>query len=62
MAVVAQHFVLGQPQTVDRAHEHAALAGQVAEDFLLEGGLEQVAGADGDAEGQARSRARPVAS
>src|SRR5262249_43810734 len=41
--------VLGQPQAVNRAHEHAALAGQVADNLLGERRLEQVAGADGDA-------------
>src|SRR3569623_70358 len=50
VAVGAEDFVLRQPQAVDRAHEDAALAGQVAVDFLLEGRLEQVARADGDAQ------------
>src|ERR1051325_2745699 len=49
MAVLTQHLVLGEPQAVDRAHENAAFAGEVAENLFLEGRLEQVAGADGDA-------------
>src|SRR5262249_46282096 len=53
MAVLAQHLILGQPQAVDRAHEYAALAGQVAEDLILEGRLEQVARANGNAGRQA---------
>ena len=53
MPVLAEHLVLGQPQPVDRSHQHAAFPGQVAEDLLLERGLEQVARADGDAERQA---------
>ncbi len=49
----AEHVVLGLHDARQRAHQHAAFAGQVAEHFVLEGGREQVARADGDAEGQA---------
>src|SRR5262245_17759199 len=48
-----QDLVLGQPQAIDGAHQHAALTGQVADHFLLEGGLKEVARADGDTKGQA---------
>src|SRR5205807_1119981 len=47
MAMFAQHLVLGQPQAVNRAHEHPALPGQVAEDLLLERGFKEIARADG---------------
>ena len=53
MAVFAQHFVLGEPEPVDCPHEHAPFAGQVAEDFLLEGRFKEIARADGNAARQA---------
>ena len=53
MPLLAKHLVLGQPETVDRAHENAPLSGQVAVDLLLEGGLEQEAAADGDPQSDA---------
>jgi hypothetical protein len=45
-----KHVVLRVHDAGQGAHEHAALAGEVAEDFLLEGGREQVARAHRDAE------------
>ena len=45
--------ILGFHDACDCAHEHAALAGQIAVDFILEGCGEQVSGTDGDAECQA---------
>ena len=53
VAVLAQHVVLGFHDAGQGAHQDAALAGQVAVDFVLEGGGEQVARADADAEGEA---------
>ncbi len=45
-------FVLRFHHARQRAHQDAAFAGQVAVDFVLEGGREQVARADGDAQRQ----------
>ena len=52
MAVLAQQVVLGFHDAGQAAHQHAAFAGEIAVDFLLEGGGEEIAGADGDAEGK----------
>lgn len=51
MAALTEDLVLGEEHAVDAAHEAAALAVQVGVDFLLEGGLVEVARADGDAHG-----------
>ncbi len=48
MALLAEHFVLREEHAVDAAHEAAALAVEVGVHLLLEGGLVEVAGADGD--------------
>ena len=63
MAVLAQDVVLRFHHARQGAHQDAALAGQVAVDFILEGGGEEVARANRDAQrpGCARS-ARPVKS
>ena len=50
--MLAEHFVLGGQDALDGAHERAALTGQVGVDLTLEVGLEEVAGTDGDTEGQ----------
>ena len=60
MAVLAQHVVLGFHDARQRAHQHAALAGQVAVDFVLEGGREQIARADGNAQRQGAFGGAPV--
>lgn len=51
VAALAENLVLGQEHTVNAAHQAATLAVQVGVDLLLEGGLVEVAGADGHAEG-----------
>lgn len=51
VAVLTENLVLGEEHTVDTAHEAATLTVEVRVDFLLEGGLVEVAGADGDTEG-----------
>ena len=51
--VSAEHVVLRFHDAGQRAHQHAAFAGQVAEHFVLERGREQIAGADADADRQA---------
>ena len=52
VAVLAEHFVLGEEEALHGAHEGAALAGEVAHCLAPEGGLEEVAGADADAQGE----------
>src|ERR1700687_3467649 len=52
MAVRPQHLVLRQPEPVNGAHQHATLAGEVADDFLLECRFKKVSRADGVATGQ----------
>ena len=49
--MLAQHFILGQQQSLDGTHQRATLTGEVAGCLALEGGLKQVAGSDADAEG-----------
>src|SRR6185437_5080022 len=51
MAFFAEHFVLCREDALDRAHEGAAFAGEVAEYFFAEVGLEEVAATYCDAEG-----------
>lgn len=51
VAVLTENLVLGEEHTVDTAHEAATLTVEVRVDLLLEGGLVEVAGADGDTEG-----------
>ncbi len=53
MTIGAENVILGLHHAGQGAHEHAAFAGQVTVHFLLEGGREEVAGADADAEGDA---------
>src|SRR5262249_18715689 len=48
-AVLAQDFILSQPQPINGPHQHASLAREVAVDLLFERGFEEVAGADCDA-------------
>jgi len=50
VAALAQNLVLREEHAVDAAHQAAALAVQVAVDFLLKGRLVHVARADGDTE------------
>ena len=50
VSVLAQDGVLGFEDALDGAHQGAPLTGQVGVDLALEVGLEQVAGADADAE------------
>ena len=38
----AQHFVLGEEQSLDGSHERAAFASEVADGLALECGLEKV--------------------
>ena len=52
MAVLAQHLILSQQQSLDGTHQRAALTGEVRGGLALEGGLEQVAGTDADTEGE----------
>ena len=51
VAVLTENLVLGEEHTVDTAHEAATLAVKVTPDLLLEGGLVEVAGADGNTHG-----------
>jgi hypothetical protein len=51
VAVLTENLVLGEEHTVDTAHEAATLAVQVRPDLLLEGGLVEVAGTDGNTHG-----------
>eukprot|EP00754_Rhynchopus_humris_P029757 Rhum_TRINITY_DN15231_c0_g1::Rhum_TRINITY_DN15231_c0_g1_i3::g.146023::m.146023 len=51
VAVLAQHLVLREEGALQHAHQHAALARQVARHLLLERRLEQVSAADGHADG-----------
>jgi len=48
VAALTEHLVLGEEHAVDTAHQAASLAVQVGPDFLLEGGLVEVATANGD--------------
>ncbi len=50
MPLGAQQVVLRLEDALDGAHQHAALAHQVAEDFLLKGGFEEEPAADTDAD------------
>ena len=45
---LAKDVVLRFHHTCQRAHKHTALAGEVAVDFILEGGREQITRADGN--------------
>jgi hypothetical protein len=51
VAVLTEDLVLGEEHTVDTAHEAATLAVKVGPDLLLEGGLVEVAGTDGNTHG-----------
>jgi hypothetical protein len=48
VAVLTENLVLGEEHTVDTAHKAATLAVKVRPDLLLEGGLVEVAGTDGN--------------
>ena len=48
MTALTEDLVLGKEHAVDTTHKAAALAVKVRVDLLLEGGLVEVAGADGD--------------
>ena len=50
VAALAEDLVLGEEHAVDATHEAAALTVEVRVDLLLEGGLVEVAAADGDTE------------
>ena len=50
VATLAENLVLGEEHTVDTAHQAATLTVEVRVDLLLEGGLVEVAGANGDTE------------
>ena len=51
VAALAEDLVLGEEHAVDTAHQAATLTVQVRVHLLLEGGLVEVAGADGDTHG-----------
>ena len=51
VAALTENLVLSEEHAVDTAHQAAALAVEVGVDLLLEGGLVEVAGADGNTEG-----------
>jgi hypothetical protein len=51
VAVLTENLVLGEEHTVDTTHEAATLTVEVRVDLLLEGGLVEVAGTDGDTHG-----------
>ena len=51
VAALTENLVLGEEHAVDTAHKAAALTVEVRVDLLLEGGLVEVTGADGDTEG-----------
>lgn len=51
VAVLAEDLVLSEEHTVDTAHQAATLTVKVRVDLLLEGGLVEVAGADGNTHG-----------
>ena len=51
VTALTENLVLSEEHAVDTAHEAATLAVKVGVHLLLEGGLVQVAGADGDTEG-----------
>ena len=51
MAVLAENLILSGKEALDGTHQRAALAGEVGGSFTLEGGLEEIAGTDADAEG-----------
>ena len=51
VAALAEDLVLSEEHTVDTAHEAATLTVKVRVDLLLESGLVQVAGANGDTHG-----------
>lgn len=51
VAALAENLVLGEEHAVDSAHQATTLTVQVGVDLLLEGGLVEVAGADGNTEG-----------
>jgi hypothetical protein len=48
VAALTENLVLSEEHTVDTAHEATTLTVQVGVDFLLEGGLIEISGADGD--------------
>ena len=52
MTVLTENIVLGFHHAGQGAHQDAALTGQVAVDLMLEGGGEQIAGSDGNTQGQ----------
>ncbi len=49
MTVFAEHFVLGEEQTLYGTHERTTLAGEVGSGLALESCLEKISGADADA-------------
>lgn len=51
VATLTENLVLGEEHTVDTTHQAATLTVKVRVDLLLKGGLVEVAGADGDTEG-----------
>lgn len=51
VAALTEDLVLGEEHAVDTTHQAATLTVQVRVDLLLEGSLVQVAGADGDTQG-----------
>lgn len=51
VAALTQNLVLGEEHTVDTTHQAATLTVQVRVDLLLKGGLVQVAGTDGNTQG-----------
>lgn len=51
VATLTENLVLGEEHTVDTTHQAATLTVQVGVDLLLEGGLVQVAGTDGNTNG-----------
>ena len=51
VALLTENLVLGEEHTVDTTHQAATLTVQVRVDLLLEGGLIEVTGADGNTKG-----------
>lgn len=51
VATLTEDLVLSEEHTVDTAHQATTLAVEIGVDLLLEGGLVEVAGADGNTEG-----------
>ena len=49
MTILAEHIVLRFHDTRQCAHQHPTLAGEVAENFVLEVGRKEIAGPDADA-------------